>query len=154
MFASMEYIQQFLSSFQLDFFQVSFLNQKSDHVIVLPNILQWLPQLSFNQLKFIKFLLCVYVLSHSLMPNSLRPHGLQSIRLLCPWNFPGKNTRVGCHFLLQFYYVPGTILCPGVPEMSREALSLLSFSSQSRTMHQETSKQLRNTISDEETGKN
>ena len=22
-------------------------------------------------------------------------------RLLCPWNFPVKNTRVGCHFLLQ-----------------------------------------------------
>ena len=22
-------------------------------------------------------------------------------RLLCPWDFPGKNTRVGCHFLLQ-----------------------------------------------------
>ena len=22
-------------------------------------------------------------------------------RLLCPWNFPGKNTRVGCHFLIQ-----------------------------------------------------
>ena len=22
-------------------------------------------------------------------------------RLLCPWNFPGKNTAVGCHFLLQ-----------------------------------------------------
>ena len=21
--------------------------------------------------------------------------------LLCPWNFPGKNTGVGCHFLLQ-----------------------------------------------------
>ena len=28
-------------------------------------------------------------------------HGLQSTRLLCPWNFPGKNTGVGCHFLLQ-----------------------------------------------------
>ena len=28
-------------------------------------------------------------------------HGLQSIRLLCPWSFPGKNTRVGCHFLFQ-----------------------------------------------------
>ena len=27
---------------------------------------------------------------------------LESItRLLCPWNFPGKNTGVGCHFLLQ-----------------------------------------------------
>ena len=24
-----------------------------------------------------------------------------SARLLCPWDFPGKNTRVGCHFLLQ-----------------------------------------------------
>ena len=22
-------------------------------------------------------------------------------RLLCPWNFPSKNTRAGCHFLLQ-----------------------------------------------------
>ena len=22
-------------------------------------------------------------------------------RLFCPWNFPDKNTRVGCHFLLQ-----------------------------------------------------
>ena len=22
-------------------------------------------------------------------------------RLLCPWDFPGKNTEVGCHFLLQ-----------------------------------------------------
>ena len=22
-------------------------------------------------------------------------------RFLCPWNFPGKNTGVGCHFLLQ-----------------------------------------------------
>ena len=31
----------------------------------------------------------------------LRPHGLQSTRLLCPWDFPGKNTGVGCHFLLQ-----------------------------------------------------
>ena len=33
--------------------------------------------------------------------DSLRPRGLQPTRLLCPWNFPGKNTGVGCHFLLQ-----------------------------------------------------
>ena len=32
---------------------------------------------------------------------SLWPHGLQPARLLCPWDFPGKNTGVGCHFLLQ-----------------------------------------------------
>ena len=33
--------------------------------------------------------------------NSLRPRGLQPARLLCPWDFPGKNTRMGCHALLQ-----------------------------------------------------
>ena len=29
------------------------------------------------------------------------PHGLQPTCLLCPWNFPGKNTGENCHFLLQ-----------------------------------------------------
>ena len=32
---------------------------------------------------------------------TLRPHGQQSTRLLCPWDSPGKNTGVGCHFRLQ-----------------------------------------------------
>ena len=32
---------------------------------------------------------------------TLWPRGLQPARLLCPWNSPGKNTGVGCHFLLQ-----------------------------------------------------
>ena len=32
---------------------------------------------------------------------SLQPYGLKPTRLLCPWDFPGKNTGVGCHFLLQ-----------------------------------------------------
>ena len=31
----------------------------------------------------------------------LQPHGLQHFGLLCPWDSPGKNTGVGCHFLLQ-----------------------------------------------------
>ena len=31
----------------------------------------------------------------------LRLHGLQPTRLLCPWDFLSKNTRVGYHFLLQ-----------------------------------------------------
>ena len=35
------------------------------------------------------------------MPDSLWPHGLQPTRLLCPWDFPGKDTGMGCHFLLQ-----------------------------------------------------
>ena len=45
--------------------------------------------------------LFVSVCVSSVMSNSLQPHGLQPTRLLCPWNFPGKITGVGCHFLLQ-----------------------------------------------------
>ena len=37
----------------------------------------------------------------SVVSNSLQPHGLQAARLLCPWDSPGKNTGVGCHFFLQ-----------------------------------------------------
>ena len=32
---------------------------------------------------------------------TLRPHRRQPTRLLCPWDSPGKNTGVGCHFFLQ-----------------------------------------------------
>ena len=39
--------------------------------------------------------------SRSVESDSLRPQGLQPTRLLCPWDFPSKGTRVGCHFLLQ-----------------------------------------------------
>ena len=35
------------------------------------------------------------------MSNSLQPHGQQPTRLLCSWDFPGKNTGLGSHFLLQ-----------------------------------------------------
>ena len=35
------------------------------------------------------------------MSNSLLPHKSQHARPLCPWHSPGKNTRVGCHALLQ-----------------------------------------------------
>ena len=31
----------------------------------------------------------------------MRPHRQQPTRLRCPWDSPGKNTGVGCHFLLQ-----------------------------------------------------
>ena len=35
------------------------------------------------------------------MSNSVRPHRQQPTRLPHPWDSPGKNTGVGCHFLLQ-----------------------------------------------------
>ena len=34
----------------------------------------------------------VCMLSHSVMSSFLPPQELQPARLLCPWNFPGKNT--------------------------------------------------------------
>ena len=37
--------------------------------------------------------------SLSVVSDSSRPHGLQPTRLLCPWDFPGKSTGVGCHCL-------------------------------------------------------
>ena len=44
---------------------------------------------------------CSESVSHSVVSNSLQPLQLQSPRFLCPWDSPGKNTGVGCHFLLQ-----------------------------------------------------
>ena len=35
------------------------------------------------------------------MSDSVRPHRGQPTRLPRPWHSPGKNTGVGCHFLLQ-----------------------------------------------------
>ena len=45
-------------------------------------------------------LLCMYAVTSG-MSDHLRPYGLQLTRLLCPWDSPGKNTRVGYHALLQ-----------------------------------------------------
>ena len=54
--------------------------------------------------------------NHSVMSDSLQLHGLQSSRLLCPWNSPGKKPRVGCHSLLQGIFLtqglnPGLLHC-------------------------------------------
>ena len=46
--------------------------------------------------------------SHSVVSNSLRLHGLQPSRLLCPWEFPGRSTGVGCHCLIR----PKILLVP------------------------------------------
>ena len=43
--------------------------------------------------------ICCYIAS--VMSNSLGPHGLWLARLLCPWDCPGSNTGMGCHFLHQ-----------------------------------------------------
>ena len=45
---------------------------------------------------------------HSVMSNSLWPHGLWPPSVLCPWNFPGKNTGVVA------IPSPGDLLDPGI----------------------------------------
>ena len=48
-----------------------------------------------------------------LWPTLLRPHGLWPASLLCPWDSPGKNTGVDCHFLLQgIFLAQGLNPCP------------------------------------------
>ena len=48
-----------------------------------------------------QIIVCVCALSRSVVSHSLWCRELQPTRLLCPWDFPGKITGVGCHALLQ-----------------------------------------------------
>ena len=56
---------------------------------------------SWTRLVRVCVCVCMWVLSHSVVSDSLWPHGLQPARLLCPWDTPGKNIEVSCRFLLQ-----------------------------------------------------
>ena len=54
--------------------------------------------------------------SHSVVSDSLWPQGLNPASLFCPWNSLGKNSGVGCHFLLQRIFLiqewnPDLLLC-------------------------------------------
>jgi len=51
--------------------------------------------------------------------DSVQPHRRKPTRFLCPWDSPGKNTGVGCHFLLQ---------CMKVKSQSEVAQSCLTLS--------------------------
>ena len=52
--------------------------------------------------------------TRSVTSDSLRSHGLQLSRLLCPWSSSGKNTGVACHALLQGIF-PTQGSNPGLP---------------------------------------
>ena len=58
-------------------------------------------QYTENQHQPRKFLHVCACYIASVMSYSSRPYGLQPTRLLCPWDSPGKNTRMGCQALLQ-----------------------------------------------------
>src|SRR5574338_18377 len=50
------------------------------------------------------------------MSDSVQPHRRQPTRFPHPWDSPGKNTGVGCHFLLQ---------CMKVKEVAQLCLTLI-----------------------------
>ena len=54
---------------------------------------------------------CCYCLVTKLYLTLLWPHGLQPTRLLCPQDFPGKNTGVGCHFIQGIFPTQGSNPC-------------------------------------------
>ena len=59
----------------------------------------------------------------SVMSDSLRPHELQPTRLLWPRDFPGKNTGMGCYFILQGRFLTqGSNLCLCVSCIGRQVL--------------------------------
>jgi len=84
--------------------------------ISITNDLQFLEHLNKNVvLKSLKWVLwtlyvfyccccCCYCIT-SVVSDSVRPHGLQPTRPLCPWDFPGKSTGVGCHCLLPLCFL-------------------------------------------------
>ena len=47
------------------------------------------------------YILCAAAAKSFQSCPTVRPHRQQPTRLPCPWDSPGKNTGVGCHFLLQ-----------------------------------------------------
>ena len=61
----------------------------------------WIPQPVFVLWHRLWIRGCLLGCYSSVVSDSMRPRGLQPARLLCPWDSPGKNTAVGCHFFLQ-----------------------------------------------------
>ena len=78
------------------------------------------------------------VLSRSQVQLFATHHVLQPARLLCLWDFPGKDTGVGCHFLLQEVFLtqgskPGLLHYRGIiyhlshRESPRDYLTILKL---------------------------
>ena len=68
-------------------------------------------------------------------------------RLLCLWDFPGENTGVGCHFLLQGIFPGIESVSPASPALQADSLQLNNQESptgpESIANHQRTHVQLR-----------
>ena len=75
-------------------------------VMSLIGISRWLPERKWKSLSHVQLLATPGTVAHL---------------LLCPWDSPGKNTGVGCHFLLQGVFLTQG-LSPGSPELQTDSL--------------------------------
>ena len=63
----------------------------------------------------------LYVLNHSVVSNSLQPHGLQPIRLLCPWGFSSLEYWSGLPFPFP-RDLPNPVIEPRSPALQEDSL--------------------------------
>ena len=75
----------------------------------------------------IMFVIFNCIINNTVVSDSLWPHGLQPARLLCPWAFPGNDTGVGCHFLLQGVFQCRQMLLPSEPPGKSNNNAVLPF---------------------------
>ena len=80
---------------------------------------QWLQPVLLKLYCIQQLLITAAAAKSLIVSNSVRPHTRQPTRLPHPWDSPGKNTGVGCHFLLQ---------CMKVKRGSEVAQSCLTLS--------------------------
>ena len=76
-----------------------------------PHFPEWLVFTPMTMLSVL--FVCCWSVSCSVVSDSFRSHGLWPMKFLCPWNFPGKDTGVACHSLLQRIF-PTQGLNPGL----------------------------------------
>ena len=88
-----------------------------------PHYGYFLASLNIGNFFLFKFMYLSYCYCYcqvtSVVSDSVWPHIWQPTRLLRPWDSPGENTGVGCHFLLQ---------CMKVKSESKVAQSCLTLS--------------------------
>ena len=77
-------------------------------------------RMNCKKLKGSNFMCCVCSVT-SVVSNSLQPNGLQLARLLCPWDSPGENTKVGSCSLLQ-RNLPNPGIEPRTPALQADSL--------------------------------
>ena len=80
---------------------VCFLSFLPAYSLLLPSVCHdlCLPNQRFRRLSLVAAAAAAKSLQSC--PTLVRPHRQQPTRLPCPWDSPGKNTEVSCHFLLQ-----------------------------------------------------